>query len=245
MGKIYGYARISRPQQSIERQIRSIKEEYKDAIIVEEPYTGTGTGCPEWNKLYKKVSEGDTIIFDSVSRMSGSADDGVKTYFSLFKRYVNLVFLKEGYINTSTYMESLNGRAWLRSEDKDNSFPGLNKFFRKLAERQIRIAYKQAEKETSDLKRRTKEGIEHARQSGKQIGQKRGSRLLVKKKEPAKELIRKNSRSFGGNLSDADCIKLAGTSRNTYYKYKRELRESMQKRKPAGRAQDQRKGSNR
>lgn len=234
MGTVYGYARISRPQQSIERQIRSIKKEYEDAIIVEEPYSGRGVSCPEWNKLYKKVSEGDTIIFDSIARMSRSADDGVKTYFSLFRRYVNLVFLKEGYINTSTYMESLYGRAWLRSTDKDKAFSGLNRFFRKLAERQIRIAYEQAEKETSDLQRRTKEGIEHARQNGKQIGQKRGSKLRVKKKEPAKELIRKYSRSFDGTLSDADCMKLAGTSRNTYYKYKKELRESLQKKRPGG-----------
>jgi len=235
MGNIYGYARISRPQQSIERQVRNIKEEYKDAIIVEEPYTGAGSDCPEWKKLYRNVSEGDTIIFDSVSRMSGSADDGVKTYFNLFKRYVNLVFLKEGYINTSTYMESLSGRAWLQSEDKNKSSTGLNRFFRKLAERQIRIAYKQAEKEASDLKRRTKEGIENARQTGKQIGQRRGSTLLIKKKGPAKELIRKNSRTFGGALSDAECMKLAGTSRNTYYKYKKELRESLKKRRTGSR----------
>ena len=232
MGKIYGYARACRPQQSVERQVRSIKEEYEDAIIVEESYAAPDTDCPEWNKLYKEVSEGDTIIFDSVSRMSRSANDGVKTYFSLFKRYVNLVFLKEGYINTSTYMESMNGRKLLQNEDKDKSFKGLNRFFRKLAERQIRIAYEQAEKETSDLRKRTKEGIENARRSGKQIGQKRGNKLLIKKKEPAKEQIRKYSRSFDGTLSDAECIKLTGTSRNTYYKYKRELRESLRKNRP-------------
>lgn len=229
MGKIYGYARISRPQQSIERQVRNIKEEYEDAIIVKEPYTGKGVACPEWDKLYRKVTEGDTIIFDSVARMSSCAEDGVKTYFNLFRRYVNLVFLKEGYINTSTYMESLYGRAWLQSANKEKSFAGLNRFFRKLAERQIRIAFEQAAKETSELQRRTKKGIENARQNGKQIGQRKGNKLLVKKKDPAKELIRQNSITFGGTLSDADCMKLAGTSRNTYYKYKRELRESMQK----------------
>lgn len=32
---------------------------------------------------------------------------------------------------------------------------------------------------------------------------------------------------FDGTLSDADCIKLIGIARNTYYKYKRELREAM------------------
>ena len=38
---IYGYARISRPQQSIERQKRNIKAYDVNAHIVEEAYTGT------------------------------------------------------------------------------------------------------------------------------------------------------------------------------------------------------------
>ena len=229
MGRVYGYARSSRPQQSAERQIQSIKEEYKDAIIVEEPYTGADQDCPAWQRLYQNVSEGDTIIFDSVSRMSSCADEGVKTYFNLFKRYVNLVFLKEGYINTSTYRESLTSREGLQTADRGRGAAGLSRFFHKLAERQIRIAYEQAEKESADRQKRTKEGIEQARLSGKQIGQRRGRKLYIRKKEPAKDLIRKNSRSFGGTLSDAECIKLAGISRNTYYKYKKELRESTRK----------------
>ena len=39
---IYGYCRISRPQQSIDRQIRNIKAAYPDAVIVEEVYTRRG-----------------------------------------------------------------------------------------------------------------------------------------------------------------------------------------------------------
>ena len=46
---------------------------------------------PEWDKWFSKVSNGDTIIFDSVSRMSRSADDGVQTYFQLMDRGVSLV----------------------------------------------------------------------------------------------------------------------------------------------------------
>ena len=46
----------------------------------------------------------------------------------------------------------------------------------------------------------------------------------MKKAQPAKDCIRKNSTTFGGSLNDADCIKLAGISRNTYYKYKAELK---------------------
>ncbi len=38
---IYGYARISRPQQSIQRQIRNIEKLYPKALILQEAYTGT------------------------------------------------------------------------------------------------------------------------------------------------------------------------------------------------------------
>lgn len=50
---VYGYCRISTRQQSIERQIRNIKAENNDTVIVTEVYTGTKQDRPEWNKLYK------------------------------------------------------------------------------------------------------------------------------------------------------------------------------------------------
>ena len=75
------------------------------------------------------------------------------------------------------------------------------------------------------MHQRTKEGIETARLNGKQIGQAPGRKLVVKKSFPAKEIIKKHSKSFNGTLDDGDVMKLANLSRNTYYKYKRELRE--------------------
>lgn len=222
-GRIYGYARISRPSQSIDRQIRNIKASYPDAVIVQEAYTGTKMDRPEWSKLYKRVVAGDTIIFDSVSRMSRNADEGVQTYFELYERGIRLVFLKEKYIDTSVYAENEKDRIELQGTDEDEIFKGLNNYFRKLAERQIRIAFDQAEKEVLDLRQRTREGMETARLSGKQIGQLSGKKLHVKKEGPAKEKIRKYSRNFEGSLPDAEVMKLTGLSRNTYYKYKREM----------------------
>ena len=221
---IYGYARISRPQQSIERQIRNIKKEYEKALILQEAFTGTKMNRPEWNKLYKKVKSGDTIVFDSVSRMSRTADEGVQTYFELYEKGIQLVFLKEHYIDTAVYAENMKDKIALQGTDEDEIFKGLNNYFRKLAEKQIRIAFDQAEKEVQDLHQRTKEGIQTARLNGKQIGQRKGNKLKIKKSAPAKEIILKHSKSFNGTLSDIECIKLTGLSRNTYYKYKTELR---------------------
>lgn len=224
--KIYGYCRISRKEQSIERQIRNIKKEYPAAVIAKEAFTGTKMNRPEWNKVYKKVKEGDTIVFDSVSRMSRDADEGVKTYFELYERGVTLVFLKEHYIDTTTYAENMRDKIELQGTDEDEIFKGLNNYFRKLAERQIRIAFDQAEKEVQDLHQRTREGIETARLNGKQIGGKKGSRYHVKKKTAVMGIIRKYSKAFGGTMTDQACIKLSGISRNTYYKYKKEALES-------------------
>lgn len=223
MCTIYGYCRISRRTQSIERQIRNIQAKYPEAVIRQEAYTGTKINRPEWNKLYKIVKEGDTIVFDSVSRMSRNADEGVKTYFELLDRGVTLVFLKEHYIDTDTYLENTKDKIALTGSDEDEIFKGLNNYFRKLAEKQIRIAFEQAEKEVSDLHQRTKEGIETARLNGKEIGHKAGTKLVTKKSIAAKELIRKHSRDFDGQLNDLECIKLTGISRNSYYKYKKEI----------------------
>jgi len=39
-----------------------------------------------------------------------------------------------------------------------------------------------------------------------------------------KAIIKKHSKDFGGTLDDADVMKLCGCSRNSYYKYKREIK---------------------
>ena len=168
---IYGYTRISRKEQSIERQIRNIKLEYPTAIILKEAYTGTKMNRPEWIKLRKKVKSGDTIVFDSVSRMSRNANEGVETYFELYENGIRLIFLKEHDIDTDIYAENMRDKIELQGTDEDEIFKGLNNYFRKLAEKQIRIAFEQSEKEVQDLHQRTKEGIETARLNGKQIGQ--------------------------------------------------------------------------
>ena len=225
MCKEYGYCRKSQQKQNIERQIRNIKSEYPNAIIIQEAYTGTTIDRKEWNKLYKAVKAGDTIIFDSVSRMSRNAVEGFTAYEELFRRGVELVFLKEPHINTKTFKTAIETAIPMTGTNLDFILDGVNKYLMALAKEQIIIAFQQAEKEVADLHQRTREGIETARLKGKQIGLKQGTKLNVKKSAPAKEAIRKYSKDFDGVLEDAEVIKLAGISRNTYYKYKRELKE--------------------
>lgn len=220
----YGYCRISRPKQSIERQIRNIKAQYQDSVIVQEVFTRTRMDRRQWQLLMKRVKAGDTIIFDSVSRMSGNAEEGFAAYEELFNRGVTLVFLKEPHINTDTYKKALENNVQLTGSNVDYILEGVNRYLMELAKEQIRLAFEQSEKEVEDLHQRTREGIETARLNGKQIGRKKDAKITTKKSLAAKEIIRKHSKDFNGTLSDVEVMQLTGLSRNTYYKYKRELK---------------------
>ena len=87
MSKEYGYARISTPKQNIDRQIRNILAAHPQAHMIKEVFTGTKfQGRREFEKLLKKLNAGDTIIFDSVSRMSRDAEEGFTMYGGSFQQ---------------------------------------------------------------------------------------------------------------------------------------------------------------
>lgn len=238
-----GYTRISRPTQSIERQVRNILSAYPNAHIVQEAYTGTKLeGRKEFERVLKTAKKSASagqqvrIIFDSVSRMSRNAQEGFETYQDLYSLGVELVFLKEPHINTATYGEAMSRQFAPSVNSGDNDADELintiteaiNRYTMKLAEQQIFLAFQQAEAEVNSLQQRTREGMLTAKLNGeKQIGGVKGKKLKVKKAASAKELILKYSKNFNGILPDEEVIKLAGVARNTYYKYKKELKEGL------------------
>ena len=232
--KTYGYCRISRKEQNIDRQERNISTAYPDAIIIKEAYTGTKLeGRKKFENLIASADSSTRIVFDSVSRMSRNAEEGFQIYQTLFARGVELVFLKEPHINTETYRASMERQLTASIDCGDTATnelinaitDAINRYTMKLAERQIFLAFQQAEKEVEDLHQRTKEGLETARLAGKQIGAVPGRKLNVKKAAAAKEQIRKYSKDFDGTLTDKEVMKLIGIANNTYYKYKREMKE--------------------
>ena len=165
--------------------------------------------------------------------MSRSSEEGCKLYEELYNKNVSLVFLKEPHINTDVFKQQIQRQIDFRLETGSEStdkfvnavIEAVKEYSIDIAKEQIRLAFEQAEKEVQDLHQRTKEGILTAKLNGKRIGQKPGSKLTTKKSKEAKAIILKHSKNFDGTLNDEECRKLAGISRNTYYKYKRELKE--------------------
>ncbi len=233
---VYGYARTSTKEQNIERQVRNILAAADDAIVIREVFTGTKfQGRAEFEKLMGRIKPGDTIIFDSVSRMSRDADEGFSTYQKLFDAGITLVFIKEPHINTDTYKQAIeeklqiafNSGCAATDELMADIIKALNKYIMRLAEKQIQLAFAQAEKEVQDLRQRTREGLITAGLNGKQIGQVKGAKLTTKKSLAAKDVIKRHNKTFGGTLNNDETIKQAGISKMTFYKYKAELLAEM------------------
>lgn len=273
--KIYGYVRVSTLEQNKERQIQNILREYPEAIIMSDEYTGRTMDRPVWSKLYPKLKKGNLVVFDEVSRMSRDAEEGFKVYQELYERGVELIFLKEPHISTTSYREALKGsiKVDVKSGDQDTDdlisgiMTALNKFMLAKVKADIKRAFEQSQAETDLRAQRAEEGIAEAKKHNKelevlypdtykdhpeysQIGREKGDKLTIKKAEPIKTLIRKYSRDFDGTLSDMELLGVLSTktvkipnkkrsgkveereisakiSRNTLYKYKKEMREGV------------------
>ena len=231
---IYAYCRVSTTHQKLTRQITNITAVYPTATIVREFYTGTKQDRPNWNKLMSQIKKEDTIVFDSVSRMSRNAEEGFKDYKMLYESGVHLVFLNEPLINTSVFDSTRNNLLKVNIETGnaavDSFFRGnielINNFMMALAEEQIKAAFDQAEKEVTDLHSRISQGIREAKKNGVKIGISQGTTLTTKKSLECMAIIKKHSKDFGGTLEDPDVMKLCGCSRNSYYKYKKEAKSN-------------------
>lgn len=234
--RIYGYCRVSTAKQRIERQVDNIKSKYPDAVIITESFTGTKMNRPAWMNLVKQVRSGDTIVFDEISRMSRNAEEGYQTYKDLYDQGVNLVFLKEAPLNTENYKKTM--QVAMTGTEVDEILKGVNKYLMVLAENQIRAAFETAEHEVEFLHQRTKEGVLKAQAAGKTIGIEKGRKLTTKKSVDAKIMIIKNCKDFEGTQTDQVTLAIinqeldkqrkgSGLSRNSYFKYKSEIKAEL------------------
>ena len=97
---IFGYARVSTEAQNLDRQLDALRK-YGVDVIYNEKMTGTKRDRPELTKLLDRISEGDTVVIESLSRLGRSTKDLIELTELFEKKGVHLVSLKES-INTST-----------------------------------------------------------------------------------------------------------------------------------------------
>lgn len=97
---VFGYARVSTEQQCLDRQLDML-EKYSVDMIFNEKMTGTKRSRPELEKLLERLTEGDTVVVESLSRLGRSTKDLIWLMETFNSKGVNLVSLKES-IDTTT-----------------------------------------------------------------------------------------------------------------------------------------------
>ena len=97
---VFGYARVSTEQQNLDRQLDMLQK-YGVDFIYNEKMTGTKRNRPELEKLLERLTEGDTVVVESLSRLGRSTKDLIWLMETFNTKGVNLVSLKES-IDTTT-----------------------------------------------------------------------------------------------------------------------------------------------
>ncbi len=96
----FGYARVSTEAQNLDRQLDALKR-YGVDMVYNEKMTGTKRERPELMKMLDRITEGDTVVIESLSRLGRSTKDLIELVELFERKKVHLVSLKES-IDTST-----------------------------------------------------------------------------------------------------------------------------------------------
>lgn len=155
--KKLGYVRVSSKDQNEERQIVNMKKngiDERDIFI--DKKTGSNMDRENYQAMKRYARSGDTIIFDSLTRLGRTMNDILEEFKYYEEQKINLEFLKEPFINV-TY----NGNA-----TNDVIQSAIQK-----ATATILSAF--AEKERQDIRLRQAEGIALAKSQGKHLGRPR------------------------------------------------------------------------
>lgn len=181
----------------------------KDKNIVQSIYGSDVTFINDkpWS-VADMFEEGDILICGSVDELvdtEADIDQIVKEYMSIFCKGVELVFDKSTQCN-SLFIKTL-------IEKNDDFKQVLRKcVINYMNQRDIEIKYSRKHMIT-------------AKANGNKVGIKKGTKLITKKSIEMKERIKKLSKDFGGDKTDEELIKELGIARNSYYRYKKDLRE--------------------
>lgn len=95
-----GYARVSKEEQNLHRQIDQLTA-YGAEKIIQEKYTGTRRDRPGIDTLFEILRPGDSLVVESISRLGRNTLDILLLIQELTTKEVQFISLKEN-MNTAT-----------------------------------------------------------------------------------------------------------------------------------------------
>ena len=227
MAKKFGYCSSGCTRPQFEKQVDNINRKYPNAIIIKELYSKTLTDRTELKKLLSQLDKEDTLIVNSMERLSREPDQLFTYYKEMAQKGVNLIFINQPYMNTEVFASAHEAMTMGLPESDDKAISeGLDK----LLSMQISRILEKYREDLQEQRAHMRESFEQAKMEGKQIGRVKGKKYESRKSFMVKELIRKYNQNYGGSMNDVQTMEqirseMGTISRNTYYKYKKELSE--------------------
>lgn len=100
---IFGYARVSKPDQVLDRQLDALKAACCEEIF-KEKVSGRKKEKPELDKLFSKLRKGDTLIVDSLDRLGRTSKELINLLHDFKEKGIQFKSLKEGLFDTTSPM---------------------------------------------------------------------------------------------------------------------------------------------
>lgn len=153
------------------------------------------------------IKKTDILIYDDFSDIceSVSKDDQLEVYTYLYNKNILLKFDKSPQFNSHNIKTLCFGIS--------NNFPIV-----------LDVLYAALMEKSAIEKQKKSTSLRLAQSNGTHIGAKKGSRVVRKKTVAMKRRILNQSIDFNGTMKDIDLLKELGIARNSFYKYKRELK---------------------
>lgn len=228
---IYGYCSTTKRNQNLDSQIKKIRESYPDATIIE--------STPDQPVVLKLISKqfmtNDEIIVTDILKLTDPVinfetgfdsicESIIENYESIFAQEADIVILSSPVLNSQIYRTALSNKATSQSLGAVSS----------VLEEQIKIIVRQ---QYDSIMARNSSIKSSIKSSGKRRGLKLGTKLTTRKEIESKAYMRTYLEDFGGSQKNVQVMAELGLARNTFYKYKREIKAELEqglgKEKPA------------
>ncbi|UUZ83189.1 recombinase family protein [Paenibacillus sp. P26] len=96
MSELFGYARVSRSDQNLDRQLDELRKNgIQEDHIFTDTMTGTTMDRPEFEELQKRLRKGDVVVTESLSRLSRKTSDLIRIIEDWQIRGIRYMSLKE------------------------------------------------------------------------------------------------------------------------------------------------------
>lgn len=222
---IYGYCYLRTAYESSSYQINRILEKYPEAEIIESSYTSSN-GITDFINSFK---EDDILVISDLIRLFNENSEKsdqinqikeiLENYETIFAKGVDIVILDSPHLNSDIFRTALTLN---NTKDKDALVAAVSYVLEHQIESEVKKILS-SKKEQMKYQKKYNDGMSVQ----KHPGNIKGLGYFSKLEDPCKEFIRTRVKEFGGDLTNEQAIEELGVARNTYFKYKKQVKNEL------------------